>query len=565
MEVIDQLRGDSPSADEVQKIFHAERSHIIFLLLVVIIVAVVVGFLPYTTMKRRLLLCGLYGVAARPSPCPIVGRSLRGGSDEELDAYIEELLASVESEAPPAAVETKDAAQEEENVDAAEEVEEAETVEDDTEEEDSDEEVEEADDESIPDGADLSEASISPHEAMEEEEDEENEEGAADESATDETADETQPDIDKDDEEEDSPSEEATAVSRPSSSTEDPDRSRQMGPPVRPNAIYRILLGQGRLGHVVVMSCVLLIEWIHAYLPPLGGFLAWIATFLFPPTRGPPRGPPRPTPANHRSGQSTKQRRKLTRQADEQALSQLQKLTRDARYRHVSQSFLQRHQLGPYAKTIVVDEAKTSKPLIQPTVSIGVDSKGTSVSVGFEIGMGSKKQTSPSKKKKRRSGPRASDRDGGDGIVGRIRVATGANSRVSRSLFGAYPGDAAPLEQAASASGVTQLAEKYGYGDWSESDGDESPRRRRRRKSSSSVFEADNSSDFGGLGLFDEPSHHNTRRRRRVSRPVDPPLSGSDTLRSRSRPLTSMSSVQRVKPALAGINELKKRRREEKD
>jgi hypothetical protein len=49
---------------------------------------------------------------------------------------------------------------------------------------------------------------------------------------------------------------------------------------------------------------------------------------------------------------------------------------------------------------------------------------------------------------------------------------TGANSRVSRSLFGAYPGDAVSHEEAASAKGVVELARKYGYGDWSEDDDD---------------------------------------------------------------------------------------------
>lgn len=64
---------------------------------------------------------------------------------------------------------------------------------------------------------------------------------------------------------------------------------------------------------------------------------------------------------------------------------------------------------------------------------------------------------------------KGSDKDGGGGVLGRLR-AVGANSGVSSRILGAYPGDAVPIEEAANTFGVAELAEKYGYGDWSDSD-----------------------------------------------------------------------------------------------
>jgi hypothetical protein len=45
---------------------------------------------------------------------------------------------------------------------------------------------------------------------------------------------------------------------------------------------------------------------------------------------------------------------------------------------------------------------------------------------------------------KRAMGTSKSDRDGGDGWMGRIHAAMGANSMVPHSLMGAFPGDAVP-------------------------------------------------------------------------------------------------------------------------
>ncbi len=58
-----------------------------------------------------------------------------------------------------------------------------------------------------------------------------------------------------------------------------------------------------------------------------------------------------------------------------------------------------------------------------------------------------------------------SDRDGGSGVLGRLRAATSENF-LSRHLMGAYPGDALPIEEAGNANGLFDLARKYGYKDW---------------------------------------------------------------------------------------------------
>jgi hypothetical protein len=127
------------------------------------------------------------------------------------------------------------------------------------------------------------------------------------------------------------------------------------------------------------------------------------------------------------------------------------------------------------------EEEETTSP-IQTSFGVDVGSDGAKISLGVQLG-----SLNNSRTKKRRStlaeaatertpvpkrkptGPRTSDRDGGGGVIGRIRAA-GAKSRMSRSLLGAYPGDAVPLSEAGSANGVTALAEKYGYGDWSSDD-----------------------------------------------------------------------------------------------
>jgi hypothetical protein len=105
-----------------------------------------------------------------------------------------------------------------------------------------------------------------------------------------------------------------------------------------------------------------------------------------------------------------------------------------------------------------------------------------SVGVGFAIGESTRKrskkkssssisslarQSTSSTNRKKSSGPRVSDREGG--VMGRLRAA-GANSLMGRNILGAYPGDLPPPQEAADPNGLYGLAERYGYGDWSDGD-----------------------------------------------------------------------------------------------
>ncbi len=86
----------------------------------------------------------------------------------------------------------------------------------------------------------------------------------------------------------------------------------------------------------------------------------------------------------------------------------------------------------------------------------------------LEAAYASKEEIQSKKKKQTKV---KSDKDGGSGMFGRLR-AVGTKNSVSSRIFGAYPGDAVSIEEAANANGVIRLAERYGYGDWSDGEGD---------------------------------------------------------------------------------------------
>jgi hypothetical protein len=140
------------------------------------------------------------------------------------------------------------------------------------------------------------------------------------------------------------------------------------------------------------------------------------------------------------------------------------------------------------------EKSKSLSSPIRTSVSLG--SHGASIGVEFSIGGNSIKKaakkrssileaaTRTSSSKRRHVRPKASDREGGGGVMGRLRDLSTKNL-MSRSLFGAYPGDAVPPSQAASADGVLTLARKYGYGDWSDDDSDDDMLVKRRKGTSS--------------------------------------------------------------------------------
>jgi hypothetical protein len=325
------------------------------------------------------------------------------------------------------------------------------------------------------------------------------------------------------------------------------ERTSTYLPRLPPNALYRFLLRRGKIGHILVMMIILLVEWTTLYVPALAHALGNVWNRFAPnPTEPRARKPPK---------LSKQERNRLTRHADKLALDVLKKLgtAHDAKYRYCGTGFLQRHQLGPYAvnadkerrrtaaieallgaeiqkkkrnerqRVVVVEESEDEydddvdwivdalKPgetnkvsyAKQPSVSTVYDSRGSSVNVGIQFSFGNhdnndnnSRRTSieeivKSKSRKVRKQYK-SDRD--SGFFGRIRDATGSNS-FTKSLSGARPGDAMSLNEAASPDGLTNLAARYGYGQWSDDDENDAvtnnldsvQRKRQKRRTSSTV------------------------------------------------------------------------------
>lgn len=311
-----------------------------------------------------------------------------------------------------------------------------------------------------------------------------------------------------------------------------------------PNLVYRFLLGKGIVGRTMVMAMILFFEFLNVFLPHTARVLRLLTSSFIGGDARRRRGndvPLRDSLVNDQyaaftsRSRSGKQNKAISKKADKIAAEQLRRVgnLQNARYRHVSEEFLRRHKLGPFkleedndipfAEDEEIDEEedvdwvaeglKTVEENVtgKPSVSIGVNKNGLEVGVEFSIGTrksgGKRKKkrrstsdrssllmeatkaqtTSSSSIKRKKIGPRVSDREGGGGVMGRLRSMS-ANNLVSRSLLGAYPGDALPPLEAASSSGVFQLANRYGYDDLSEEDEtfQERPQRKRRRRSNHS-------------------------------------------------------------------------------
>ena len=264
-------------------------------------------------------------------------------------------------------------------------------------------------------------------------------------------------------------------------------------------------------------------------------------------------------------------------------------IARDSRHCHLSTSFMKRHALGPYSLEIDAKAARDS--LVQDVVGESVAEHGeelvldalkgknveveapdeteeeedwvvqalstgqtgssgeNSVSFGVDFTIGGQrrrpntrdamlKAASESRssiaggRRRKVVGQRSSDRDGGSGVLGRIRAAGG--DMMPARVLGAYPGDAVPIEEAGSANGLFALARRYGYGDWSESevtddddddyDDDDNaissddrrrsrPTRRRRRRKSSAAQPG--SPGLGRSRPSNERRSSSSRRKRR--------------------------------------------------
>jgi len=314
----------------------------------------------------------------------------------------------------------------------------------------------------------------------------------------------------------------------------------------RPNALYRFLLDKGFLGQLLVMTIVFLSEFLYAFSPNITDMLTFlISKILGTGVNGGhhiydfQREDDMVTGeilneqyvafgADSRSIRG-KQKKIITKKADKVAAEQLRRVgnLQKARYCHVSEIFLRRHKLGPFqivesnllsnkgkvscegrngeeedTSWVVEAFTKDNNAADKPSVSVIFSNDGMDVEVGCSIGekklksrdkIGKSRRASRSliraattrssslciQKKKVRS--RVSNREGGSGVMKRLRIMS-TNNLVSRSLLGAYPGDALPPQAAASSNGVVDLASKYGYGDWSTEDKGNFNKNRRRKK-----------------------------------------------------------------------------------
>ena len=126
----------------------------------------------------------------------------------------------------------------------------------------------------------------------------------------------------------------------------------------RPNALYRFLLNQGRIGHIVIMFCVFVVEFVITYIPPLAHVMGFLFSFVLPNEndhqsyRRRAGGPPQKVNAQYTGFVSSdgssvrgKKRKEQVQQADKQALEKLRQVgsIQDAKFRHVSVDFMKRY------------------------------------------------------------------------------------------------------------------------------------------------------------------------------------------------------------------------------
>ncbi|GAX11431.1 hypothetical protein FisN_22Lh116 [Fistulifera solaris] len=259
-----------------------------------------------------------------------------------------------------------------------------------------------------------------------------------------------------------------------------------------PNALYRFLLDLGIVGQTLALLLMFITDYLNAYVP----FLSSLVWYFLPQSQLNDRTRPErralsqfasSAVSSRRTGQSSRQRRKLTKQADQIALDQLKRVgnVQEAKYRYVSLEFLTRHGVGLHtttqAENSTTDEVanQESSGVITTKKEEGDwvlnaltkdlspkrgDSKSKTPRIIFEFDFQKRTQVAKAaltpKNKKKSASPKVSDRDG---FLGRIRAAAGANSK---SLLGAYPGDAVSLGEAADPRGVYDLARRYGWGEW---------------------------------------------------------------------------------------------------
>lgn len=302
-----------------------------------------------------------------------------------------------------------------------------------------------------------------------------------------------------------------------------PSSPRHRIPP--PNGLYRFLLSKGLIGRLLVMLFILISELISTLLPNIAKALRAILPNSNLVYKASSTGRP-----------STKKKKsEITREADQAALEQLQQAGKEGgKYRLiVSSVFMKRHEIGPYAaehseasveqnedvnhsindQETKVEEDDDASWIIQALSNEKEDDEHEEKEENSRMHRpelaSSKRRNSAKASAQRESRVRAAikipqkklkkSNPFGSKLLGKF---ASADNRFSRNLLGAYPGDAVPLEEAANAAGLPELAQRYGWGDWAHEG--ESRRRKRRRKANSSNG-LDFGFDFGGsMGGMDD-------------------------------------------------------------
>jgi hypothetical protein len=330
----------------------------------------------------------------------------------------------------------------------------------------------------------------------------------------------------------DSPSKAGVAPSKVKDEDDDKSKSallmQHSSPTARippPNGIFRFFLSKGIIGRLLVMLFILISEFVSAFLPTIGNAIKAILPKSLTDSSGSYRGQ-RPSGSSlPSSSQRKRNKSEQLRAADRVALQQLKRASKEGgKYRYVvSHDFMQRHEIGPYATTTAHDDESSVAPqessgqtsrdgeqhiAVAAAAAVKNDDdedadwiiealssdkqhddqgavEGLEEMVDEEMvemegpkartrkrrkvhGDASQRESRvhaairlPTKKKKRKGN------SFGSILLGQF---ASSDNRFSRNLLGAYPGDAVPLEQAASATGLTELARRYGWGDWPEED-----------------------------------------------------------------------------------------------
>jgi hypothetical protein len=340
--------------------------------------------------------------------------------------------------------------------------------------------------------------------------------------------------------------------SRTNGNTSLPQSTRILRQIPPPNSLYRFFLTKGIIGRLLVMLFILITELVSAFIPTFGNAIKAILPLSLTNNYRESSGKSSNSSSSSRRTNNRRNKSEQRRRADLVALEQLQRAKKEGgKYRHVvSPDFMQRHEIGMYAATAatthdddddesaarvppensanrngeenrpiasavkdeedddaswIIEALSSEKPLDNDTVAAlekeekqgqgqtsittttrtNKSRKGHGGNVAKEYSQRESRVHAaiqlPHRKKKRKRN------SFGSILLGQL---ASSDNRFSRNLLGAYPGDAVPLEQAASASGLSELARRYGWGDWPEEDdnddgtpnGSKAGRRKRKRQ-----------------------------------------------------------------------------------